>query len=222
MSQKHYINKNQANSFNNTSEWCMSSNATTIQASGIETTSQWRWLPSGACYNFGAGQDWHDSIWNIPPQNTGGENEQRTIINSNSFVATFQGIEHPAYFTSTGEFANLKIIGQNGYNADVVASTGTLAVASNSSENSYNLVESNINILQVYYTWSTPNFSTPVIANIATVLREDGNDYFCVDSKYQTLTEWSITPEVTDGSDNYSATLYPFAYISGNNCYEDE
>ncbi|MCX8514104.1 MAG: hypothetical protein ORN24_00900 [Burkholderiales bacterium] len=56
--------KDRSNNLKIDGDWCMSSNATTIQASGIETTSQWRWLPSGTCYNFGAGQDWHDCVIN--------------------------------------------------------------------------------------------------------------------------------------------------------------
>lgn len=203
---RNYLSKTQSN-LADSSQWCMTSNATTIVTSGIETTSQFNWMNSGRCYAFGSGQDWHDSIWSIQPQNTGGENEQRYAITSNTFTGVFQLLQNPkgdgGPITLDADYSQL--IGTNGYIRNTNTTNGLAITSTLSTENSYYLNK-----------WiPTKTYTTPIIVNFGIMYT---NDYFSNTKAYlcynndseTTITPWSIIPETTPGNDNYQETVYPF------------
>ena len=203
--------------------WCMTSRPTTIRASGIETTSDFTWQTSGTFYTMSGAQDWQDSIWNIPPQNTGGENEQRSIITANTFVSTLHTVGFGAS-KSLGEeqpVSDLQIVGDNGFlSPPITSSNGLFVVTSSTTSSIYYLLQSNVtpNGGATYHGLHTADYKVPII--IDTGLHSNNQQYLCVDSSLLAVApDWTIIPEVVEGNDNYQETVYPFGYGRIANCW---
>ena len=205
--------------------WCMTSQAATIRASGIETTSYFTWQDSGTCYQMGAYPDWQDSIWNIPPQNTGEENEQRSIITANTFVSTFQmvGLQWPDPGNSVSD---LQIVGDNGFLSPPTNSNSGLFVVVNSTTSSiYYLIQNDVTPRggPTYNGLRTAYYNPPIIIDTgvsSNTVNYDEQQYLCVanSSLSAVAPNWTITPEVVEGNDNYQSTVYPFGYGRTVNC----